>query len=83
MVPELPAINGVTALRPPLQQACAQSAVPCHFLDLQPIWAEGGVDGGLGHPEYTASNGILPTTSGARAVAAAIWSTMQSNCIAQ
>lgn len=78
MVPELPAITGVTALRPPLQQACAQSAVPCHFIDLQPIWAEGG-----GHPEYTASNGILPSTSGARAMAAAIWSTMQSSCIAQ
>ena len=78
MVPELSGIMGVTALRPPFQTACAQSAVPCHFIDLQPIWAEGG-----GHPEYTASNGILPTASGAQAMATAIWKMMQSSCIAQ
>jgi hypothetical protein len=79
LVPELPLIAAaVTAIRPSFQQACAQSAVPCYFIDLQPIWAANG-----GHPEYTASNGILPTTSGALALANAIWMTMKSNCIAQ
>lgn len=75
LVPELPAIYGVAALRPLLQQACAGSAVPCHFVDLQTSWA--------GHPEYTAANGILPTDAGARVMANQIWSTMQTYCIAQ
>jgi hypothetical protein len=74
--PELPGIPGVAALRPLLKQACAQSQVPCHFLDLQPVWA--------GHPEYTAAGSIpYPTDAGAGAIADAIWSVMQQGCIAQ
>ncbi len=73
--PELPGIPGVAALRPFVRDSCAQSAVPCHFLDLQPPWAN--------HPEYTASNGILPTEAGARVLADAIWAIMQDHCIAQ
>ena len=38
LLPELPGVPGVAALRPLLQQACVESAVPCHFLDLQPLW---------------------------------------------
>ena len=74
--PEIPAIPGVAALRPLLQQACAASTVPCHFLDLQPLWSV--------HPEYTDANlGFLPTVDGSRAVGDAIWTVMQQNCIAQ
>jgi hypothetical protein len=74
--PELPAIYGVAALRPLVRAACEQSTVPCHFLDLQPLW--------VGHPEYTmTSNGILPTEAGATVLADAIWALMQQNCIAQ
>ena len=72
--PELPNIPGVADLRAPLEQACAQSTVPCHFLDAQTLWT--------GHPEYTASDGLFPTTAGATAVADAIWTIMQTNCIA-
>ena len=50
LMPELPGIPGVAALRPLVQQACAQSTVPCHFLDLQTIWAS--------HPEYTAAGNV-------------------------
>ena len=76
LVPELPGIPGVAALRPLLRQACVPGAVPaCHFIDLQPSWA--------GHPEYTAASGILPTDAGAQVLADAIWTTMQQNCIAQ
>jgi len=75
MVPELPAINGVATLRPLMQQACTASVVPCHFLDLQPFW--------VGHPEYTASNGILPTDAGASVMANELWTTMKASCIAQ
>ena len=75
LVPELPAIYGVAALRPLLQQSCSASTVPCYFIDLNEMWA--------GHPEYTAANGILPTDAGARVVADQIWATMQAKCIAQ
>jgi hypothetical protein len=73
--PELPTIPGVAALRPLVEPACAQSQVPCHFLDLQPLWA--------GHPEYTASDGVFASDAGGAVVAAAIWSIMQQSCIAQ
>jgi hypothetical protein len=75
LCPELPGIPGVAALRPLLQQACTDSSVPCHFLDLQPLWA--------GHPEYTASSGIQSSEAGAKVIADAIWTIMQQSCIAQ
>ena len=73
--PELPNVPGVADLRAPLMQACAQSTVPCHFLDAQPLWA--------GHPEYTVSGSFVPTDAGGGVIAAAIWALMQQNCIAQ
>jgi len=75
--PEIPGIPGVAALRPFVQQACAQSVVPCHFLDVQLLWA--------GHPEYTdpATGGILPTEAGAIVLADALWAIMQDECVAQ
>ena len=75
LMPELATIPGVAALRPLLQPACAQSVVPCHFIDLQPLW--------VGHPEYTANDGLFPSDVGGGVVADAIWATMQQNCIAQ
>lgn len=76
LVPELPAVPGVsTALRPGMQMACAQSVVPCHFLDLQPLW--------VGHPEYTSADGIQASDAGAEVLGNAIWALMQENCIAQ
>ncbi|MES1207853.1 MAG: SGNH/GDSL hydrolase family protein [Pseudomonadota bacterium] len=75
LVPELPAIAGVAALRPVLQQACAASTVPCTFLDLQPIWSDAYTN--------TASGGIFPNDTGGQVIADAIWKIMQSQCIAQ
>jgi hypothetical protein len=75
LVPELSTVPGVATMRPRLQQACADSTVPCHFLDLQPLW--------LGHPEYTAPDGIQSSEAGARVIADSIWAIMQDNCIAQ
>jgi hypothetical protein len=68
-------IPGVAALRPPMQAACAESVVPCHFIDLQPLWE--------GHPEYTSMDTINPSSVGSDVIAAAIWQEMQDNCIAQ
>ena len=76
MLPELATIPGVAALRPLIHQACDASAVPCHFLDLQPIWSV--------HPEYTDGSLIfLPTEAGSIAVGDAIWAVMQQSCVAQ
>jgi hypothetical protein len=72
---ELPATPSVATLGPKLQLLCVQSKVPCYFLDLGPIW--------MGHPEYTASDGVLASDAGAVALADAIWAMMQQNCIAQ
>lgn len=64
------------ALRPLLQSACASSPVPCHWLDLRPIFA--------GHyNEYISTDGLNPTAAGSNASAAAIWSVLQQQCIAQ
>jgi len=75
LMPELSGIGipGVVALRPMVKSACAQSAVPCHFIDLQPLWL----------PEYTAPGDTFPNTMGAQVLAEKIWSTMVSECIAQ
>lgn len=75
LCPELPTIPGVAQLRPGLSDACAASAVPCHFLDLQPLWAH--------HPQYTAPDGIQASEQGAAVIADQIWSIMQAQCIAQ
>jgi hypothetical protein len=76
MLPAIPLIPGAAALSPLLRQSCGASTVPCHFLDLQPIWSA--------HPEYTDTNlGFLPTEDGSKAVADAIWGVMQQYCIAQ
>jgi hypothetical protein len=75
LVPELSVVPGIAAMRPRLQRACVESLVPCHFLDLQPLW--------LGHPEYTAPDGIQSSEAGARVIADSIWTIMQDNCIAQ
>ncbi len=76
LVPELSNIPGVATLHPLLQQACTNSTVPCHFIDLQPIWS--------GHTDYsTMTAPPVPTSAGATAMADAIWATMQTYCMAQ
>lgn len=73
--PELPMIPGVAKLRPLLRDACGGSAVPCHFLDLEPIWQD--------HPDYTGPSQIQASEAGGEAIAEAIWDIMQEHCIAQ
>jgi hypothetical protein len=75
LYPELPTTPNVVGLRPGVQSACAQSKVPCHFLDLQPFW--------VGRPEYTAVNGVQASEAGGQVIAEQIWKIMQDNCIAQ
>jgi hypothetical protein len=63
------------ALRPLIETACHDSAVPCHLVDLRPVFA-----GRL--TEYTDASGILPSAPGAEATARAIWAVMRAECIA-
>jgi hypothetical protein len=63
-------------LRPLIQGACEDSAVPCHFLDLRRTFADH-------YPDYIQADGLNPTATGSQAAALAIWAVMQSECIAQ
>jgi hypothetical protein len=63
-------------LRPLIESACRASPVPCHWLDLRPIFA-GRYD------TYVEADGNNPTASGAQAAAQAIWTTLRQRCIAQ
>ena len=76
LTPDIPGIAGVAALRPRLQQACDASTVPCHFVDLTPLFA--------GRSDYTTAGPIpVPTETGGIVIADAIWSVMQQRCISQ
>jgi hypothetical protein len=66
----------VDLLRPQIEALCADSPVPCHFLDLRPTFS-GRYD------EYILSDGMNPTTAGSEAAAGAIWAAMQQYCLAQ
>lgn len=61
-------------LRPLLENACGRSPVPCHFLDLRPIFE--------GHPEYVDVDGYLFSPQGATAAAQAVYELMQVRCVA-
>lgn len=73
LMPELANIPGVATLRPLFMSACDQSTVPCHFIDLQPLWS----------PQYTAAGDTFPNNAGAQVLANAIWKMMTDECIAQ
>jgi len=69
-----PLEEGLNLLRPLLQNVCGHSPVPCHWLDLRPIFA--------GHPEYVGVDGLVFTDAGATAAAAATFELMQARCVA-
>jgi hypothetical protein len=58
-----------------LQDSCEASTLECTFVDLRPTFDE--------QSSYLMPAGILPTTEGAGAAAALLWSVMQQRCIAQ
>jgi hypothetical protein len=66
--------DGIDLLRPLLQNACGRSPVPCHWLDLRPVFAE--------HPEYVGVDGLVFTDAGAAAAAQGTFDLMQARCIA-
>lgn len=77
LVPALPNIYGVDALREPLSKLCADSPVPCEFVDLQAFWVD--------PEEFTlgGEQGIQASSAGAEIIADEIWRVMQSRCLLQ
>jgi hypothetical protein len=66
--------DGIDLLRPLLQNACGRSPLPCHWLDLRPVFAD--------HPEYVGVDGLVLTDAGATAAAQSTFELMQTRCIA-
>ena len=66
--------DGFDLMRPLLENACGRSPLPCHFLDLRPIFD--------GHPEYVDVDGFVFTPDGATAAARATFELMQARCVA-
>ncbi len=68
--------EGIDVLRPLIENACGRSPVPCHWLDLRPVFE--------GHyAEYVVGvDGIVFSDAGARATAEAIWGLVEERCIA-
>jgi hypothetical protein len=64
------------ALRALIEPVCAQSPVPCHWVDLRPALSNPDAD-------YLSTDGLIPTAAGSQASANAIWATMRRECIAQ
>ena len=66
--------DGLDLMRPLLQNACGRSPLPCHWLDLRPMFA--------GHPEYVGgTDGLVFTEAGAKVAAAATYAFMQKQCV--
>lgn len=61
-------------LRPMVQNRCASASVPCHFIDLRPVY-EGR------YAEYVRPDGMTPTDAGAQATATAIWAVLKQQCL--
>lgn len=65
---------GLDVLRPVIQNACGRSALPCHWLDLRPIFA--------GHDDYlTGADGLVFSDTGARVAASAVWDLVEARCL--
>jgi hypothetical protein len=62
-------------LHPLLRAACEGSATSCHWLDLREAFD--------GHFSEYMETDFVPTSLGAEVAAAAIWTQMEENCIAQ
>jgi hypothetical protein len=62
------------ALRPLLESACAESAVPCLWVDLRATFEDR-------YPDYVQSDGLNPTSLGSEAAAKTIAKAMNDRCI--
>lgn len=66
--------DGIDLMRPLLENACGRSPLPCHWLDLRPVFED--------HPEFVGGDGFVFTDAGATAAAAATFELLQDRCVA-
>lgn len=71
-LPNFPALRTDAAnfMRSRLQSVCESSTVPCHFLDLRPVFQ--------GHPELISADNLHPTVAGSHAMARAIFEILRA-----
>jgi hypothetical protein len=65
---------GLDALRPLARAACEGAPLPCHFIDLRPVFENR-------YAEYVSSDGLVFSDAGARASAETVWQTLESECV--
>jgi hypothetical protein len=65
---------GLDTLRPLVQDICGTAPLPCHFIDLRPVFENH-------YDEYVSTDGLVFSEDGARAAAATVWQRMQSECV--
>lgn len=77
LYPDIPGVPGDLhqLLKPGMPDACAASPVPCHFLELAPLFD--------GKPEFIGGDTIHASEAGGEVIAEAVWSLMQEHCVAQ
>lgn len=61
-------------LRPLFENACGQSPVACHWIDLRPTFSA--------DPNYLGADGIVLSEAGGNAAAELVWARMQQRCLA-
>jgi hypothetical protein len=65
---------GLDVLRPLAQAACETGPIPCHFVDLRPVFENR-------YTEYVSSDGLVFSEAGARASADTVWQRIQTECV--
>jgi hypothetical protein len=65
---------GLDVLRPLAQATCEGAPLPCHFVDLRPVFENR-------YTEYVSTDGLVFSEAGARASADTVWQRIQSECV--
>jgi len=60
-------------LRPLIENVCGKSQLPCHFLDLRPLFN--------GHADYVGADGIVFNDAGAQVAASAVFALLRERCV--
>jgi len=60
-------------LRPLIENVCGKSRLPCHFLDLRPLFD--------GHADYVGADGIVFNDTGAQVAANAVFALLRERCV--
>jgi hypothetical protein len=65
---------GLDVLRPLAESACEAAPLPCHFIDLRPVFQDH-------YDDYVGDDGLVFSEAGARASADTVWTRMENECV--